>query len=127
MRLDVRDDVEVARRAAVRSCITPAGDTHARAGFRTRRDAHFQRVDARNAAFAAAVAAHRAKLSRAAAARAGNLKAHFSADLRNLAGPAAGRAGFLVAGRGARTVTHRANVEARDVQLLRGAVHGLGE
>ena len=42
MRLHVRDDVEIARRPAMRPGIAAPGHAHARTGLRARRDAHVQ-------------------------------------------------------------------------------------
>ena len=111
----------------MQSGVAAPGDAHARTGLRARGDAHVERIDARHAAFAAAIAAHRAQLSGAAAARAGDLKAHLAADLRHVPGAAARGADFFVARCDAGAVADVANVEPREAQFLDSAVHGLGK
>src|SRR5271165_5082983 len=97
MRLHAKNDVEVALRAAVQSGVSAARHAHARTRLRAGRNAHVERLHLGHASLAAAVAAHGAKLAGPSAARAGDLKAHLSADLRHLSRAAAGRAGLLVA------------------------------
>ena len=97
MRLDVRDDVEVARRPAARPGLALAGEPDLVAVVDARRDRHAQRPLALHAALAlAGVAGRLDDAPRAAAATAGgdvdHLAEHGRADLAHLAGAAALRA-----------------------------------
>src|SRR5579862_8234595 len=78
MRFDSHHDVEVAWRAAMQPRVAAASHSHARTRLRARRDAHVECFHTRDAAFTAAIAAHRSQFSRSAATRAGDLKAHLS-------------------------------------------------
>ena len=127
MRLDLHHDVQIARRPAVQSRIAAPRNAHARAGLRAGRNAHVQRFHARHAAFAAAIPAHRTQTSRAAAARASNLKTHLAAHLRHLPRAAARGANFFIARLHARAVAHAAHVQPRDAQLLHRAAHRFGK
>src|SRR4029077_19441045 len=97
MGLHFHDDVEIARRPAMHSGVSSSGPPHARAGLRAGWNAHVERLDARQAPFAAAVAADGVRPPRAPAARAGNLKPLLAPPLRYLAGPAACGAHFFIA------------------------------
>src|ERR1700734_4105033 len=59
MRFHFHYDVEIAWRAAVQTDVAAAGDAHARTSLGSRRYAHVERFHARNASFAAAIAARR--------------------------------------------------------------------
>ena len=118
MRLNFYYEVEIARRAAVQAGVSASGDADARAGLRARRNAHVERFDARHAAFAVAIVADGMKASGAAAARAGDLKTHLAADLRYLAGTAAGGANFFIAGLDTGAMANIAGVQAGDAQFF---------
>lgn len=98
--------------------IAASCDAHARTGLRAGRNAYVERFDARDAAFAVAIVADGMKASGAAAARAGDLKTHLAADLRYLAGAAAGGANFFIAGFDAGAVADVAGVQAGDAQFF---------
>src|SRR4029077_3338580 len=125
MGLHFHDDVEIARRPAMHSGVSSSGHTHARAGLRAGRNAHVERLDARQAPFAAAVPADGVQPPSAAAARAGNLKAHLAAHLLSLAGPAACGAHFFIAWHETGAVADVAHIEASEGDLLHGPAHGL--
>src|SRR5947209_10089107 len=118
--------VKIAGRPAMRSGVAFAGQANALPIARARLDAHRERISTIDHAFAAADIADGARMSGAAAARAGNIELHASGGLGHLAGALAlgtDAWGFEVS----RAVAVGANILPRDVQAQLGAANGLPE
>src|SRR5581483_7799157 len=120
------NDVEVAGRAAVTSCIALAGEPDALPVARARLDSDFQRFGAVHHAFAAAHRTNGPVLTRAAAARARHVELHASALLRDLAGAVALRTRPRLFEK-SDAVAVRTCVLARDAEAQHGAADRLPE
>src|SRR5260370_15814459 len=92
MRPHLDTQIQVARRRAHRSGVAFARNAQPRTARQSRRNPHFNGFRSAHAAFAAASAARRANLSRAAAARARNVEAHLARSLLDGSGALANRA-----------------------------------
>ena len=126
MRFNIDDDVEIARRRAVRSGVTLAGNANARTGLHAGGDAHVHGFRRAHAAFAATGAADGAHLAGAAAARTWHVEAHLPALLGHLPRAFALRTG-LRGTDGARSMTSVASIQAGDGQLLDRPAHRIPE
>src|ERR1019366_6169358 len=123
---DVGNDVQIAQGRPCGSRISAARDTHARARLHARGNSNFDGVHAAHAAVGTAQLAEISNPPRAAAARTGQIETHPAAGLCHLPASAAGRAGLWLANR-SRASAVRAGIQARDGELLCGAVHGFPE